>query len=65
MFLIDTEIPLRSDESNTGAWQRKRKLYAELANREKGLYRCINIETARGQEARQDALERILSEVLP
>ena len=64
MFLVDTATPLRSDESDSEAWQRKRKLYAELANRERDSYRCVGIETERGQEARKSALERILREVL-
>ena len=63
-FLVDTPTPLRSDESDTDAWQRKRQLYAELANRESDSYRCVLIETERGQEARKAAMERILHEVL-
>jgi len=64
MFLVDTPTPLSSDESDTEAWQRKRQLYTELANRESESYRCVLIETERGQEARKAALERILHEVL-
>lgn len=64
MFLVDAPTPLRNDESNTDAWQRKRQLYTELSNRERDSYRCVMISTDRGENARKGALTQILQEVL-
>ena len=64
LLLVDTAAPLRDDERNCVAWHRKRKLYAELAKRENASYRCVVIDTERGQRARKSASEKILREVL-
>lgn len=60
LLLIDTYMPLRSDESNCEAWQRKRKLYTELLHDESGSYPCKTITTERGDEARRRASDEIL-----
>jgi thymidylate kinase len=64
LLLVDTVSPLRDDECNCVAWHRKRELYAELAKSEKDSYRCVVIETERGEDARKKASEKILCEVL-
>jgi len=64
VFLIDSTEPLRDDVHNCISWQRKRKAYLELAEKEDSSYRSVRIQNKRGQNAKNKALEMILHEVL-
>ena len=64
MFLIDSMMPLREDESGTAAWQRKRTLYARFAESQASAHSCVRIRTERSAESRANANSAILRAVL-
>ena len=63
IFLVDSEIPLRDDETNSMAWQRKRQSYDKLAARQDSLQKCVRLETKEGDIAKQQAISKIIESV--
>jgi dTMP kinase len=59
IFLVDSGNPLRIDEINTSAWQRKRHAYNRLAAREGNIEKCVRLETGEGDNAKYRALYQI------
>ncbi len=59
IFLIDSHSPLRNDEINSSAWQRKRQLYNQLATRQDNIQNLVCLENNVGEKAMQQALSRI------
>lgn len=59
VFLVDSTTPLRGDETNSSAWQRKRQSYNRLAVREDYIQKCIRLETGKGNNAKQ----RVMTEI--
>jgi dTMP kinase len=58
IFLVDSGIPLRDDETNSLAWQRKRQTYKRLAD-EDILQKCVRLDTGKEKHAKQRALSII------
>ncbi len=59
VFLVDSGIPLRDDETNSLAWQRKQQAYNRLADSENSTQKCVRVETGKGNRAKNRALSRI------
>ncbi len=59
VFLVDSETPLRADETNSLSWQRKRQTYNTLAADERGAQSCVRLETGEGKRAKDIALSKI------
>jgi thymidylate kinase len=64
LLLIDSHSPLRDDESDCVTWHSKRQIYANLLEREKGLYPCAVIETTSGDGSRRRASKQVIDKVL-
>lgn len=56
VFLVDSEVPLRPDEANSIAWQRKRQAYNQLAASESGIQKCVRLETHKGIDTKVNAI---------
>ncbi|MDH4100651.1 MAG: hypothetical protein OEV28_08780 [Nitrospirota bacterium] len=59
VFLVDSAIPLRDDEANSIAWQRKRQTYNRLAVSEENIQKCLVLETGKGDNAKHRAMSKI------
>jgi dTMP kinase len=59
VFLVDSVMPLRDDETNTCAWQRKRQAYNQLATREDCIQKCVRLETGKGNNSKH----RVMTEI--
>jgi dTMP kinase len=59
VFLVDSIIPLRTNEIDSLAWKRKLKAYKKLAASEKNLQKCIRLETDKGESAKHRVLSQI------
>jgi thymidylate kinase len=58
IFLVDSDNPLRDDEANSVAWQRKRRAYKRLAD-EDIKQRCVRLETGKNTYVKDRALSQI------
>jgi dTMP kinase len=63
IFLVDSGIPLRDDETNSLAWQKKRQAYNRLASSEDNIQKCVRLETGKGNNAKYRALSKIQESV--
>lgn len=63
VFLVDSEIPLRDDETNSKAWQRKRQAYNRLADNKSIIQNCVRLKTGKGNNTKQQAITKILESV--
>lgn len=59
VFLVDSETPLRIDEKNSFAWQKKRQIYNRLAAREDSTQKYVRLETSKGNNVQH----RVMTEV--
>jgi dTMP kinase len=59
LFLVDSATPLRDDETNSYAWQRKRQTYNRLAAREDYIQKCVRLETGQGDNVKH----RVMAEI--
>lgn len=64
IFLVDSEIPLRDDEFNSSAWQRRHQAYRRLAESEGKIQKCIRLETGKGDRVKCQALSKIQESVV-
>lgn len=63
VFLVDSGVPLRDDEANSIAWQRKRQAYNRLAESEDNIQTCVRLETGKENHAKHRALSKIRESV--
>lgn len=59
LFLVDSATPLRDDETNSCAWQRKRQTYKRLAARKEYMHKCVRLETGKGNNVKH----RVMAEI--
>lgn len=62
IFLVDSEIPLREDETNSIAWHRKRKIYRRIAVEDQS-QKCVHLITGKEDHLKQQALSVIRAAV--
>lgn len=63
VFLVDSEAPLRADETNSSSWQRKRQAYNALAANEGSTQSCVRLETGKGKSVKDMALSKMWDSV--
>jgi len=63
-FHIDTEKPLRSDETYNKKWQKIRTEYCKLANSESNNYKVIHLTTSRDIKSKINVIERMKATVV-
>jgi len=63
IFLVDSEVPLRDDVSNSLAWNRKRQAYNQLAEEEANIQKYMRLETSRESHTKHKALS-IIKEIV-
>lgn len=59
LFLVDSVAPLRDDETDSCARQRKRQTYDRLAIHEKRRQKCVRLQTDKGNDAKNRAMAEI------
>ena len=59
LFLVDSATPLRDDEIDSCAWQRKRQAYDRLAAREEYMQKCVRLETGKGNRIKHRMMAEI------
>jgi dTMP kinase len=59
IFLVDSATPLRDDETDSYAWQRKRQVYNQLAAREDYKQKCVRLETGKGNNVKHQVMSEI------
>lgn len=64
VFLVDSEIPLKDDETNTSAWQKKRQAYHRLVDSECDMQKCIQLKNGKGDSAKYRVLSQIQESIV-